>query len=333
MNPVDQAIINALNVNLGYQDGDTVGIITQEWAAHLGPERRGKFDDALDLCMRMHNVFQANDVDSTLLTYVPPEARNGVDAVQDMYRDAEGLDILFMPTVFSLTHTPFRRAMTEHDTRIASMPGFTLEMFEAGGPMDTDYRKLAEDTLEIEKIMAGTKVVRVKGPNTDMHIQIIPETSHASTGMLDKPGAYGNLPGAECYAVPREDGETQGFFTVPEGWGGPVPLPFPVRFSVEKARIVAIEGVNKDQQAWIDKHIKPSVMGQPNFDILAELGIGTNPNLTPAYVAKHGWSILTAEKISGSAHFANGNSAGFGGTNDVPVHIDWVVPGVEITYE
>jgi len=333
MNPIDRAILDALRVNLGYESGDTVGIVVQEWAAHLGDERRGKFDDALSLCMRMHTVFQANDVDSTLLSYVPSEARNGVDASADMYRDAAGLGILFMPTVFSLTHTPFRRAMTEQGTRVASMPGFTMGMFQPGGPMDTDYRKLAADTKEIERILAGSRMVHVTGLDTDMHVEIMSETAHASTGMLDGPGAYGNLPGAECYAVPVEDGETHGFFTVPEGWGGPMPLPFPVRFLVEKARIVDIVGADAAQQAWIDEHIKPSVLGQPDFNVLAELGIGTNPNLTPAYVAEHGWSILTAEKISGSAHFANGNSKGFGGSNDVPVHIDWVVPGVEITYE
>ena len=333
MNPIDRAMMNALNVNLGYRAGDTVGIVVQEWAPHLGDERRGKFDDALTLCMRMNSVFQANGVDTSLLSYVPPEARNGVDGIDDLYREASGMQILFMPTVFSLTHTPFRRAMTEENMRIASMPGFTLGMFEPGGPMDTDYRELASSTLAIEAKLKETRMVHVTGPETDMMVEIIPETAHASTGMLDQPGAYGNLPGAECYAVPREDGATAGYLTVPQGWGGPVPLPFPVRFTVEKARIVAIEGGDKQQQSWIDEHVKPSVMGQENFNVLEELGIGTKPNLTADYVAQHGWSILTAEKISGSAHFANGNSKGFGGSNDVPVHIDWVVPGVHIVYE
>ncbi|MGB4704322.1 MAG: hypothetical protein WBI18_04510 [Candidatus Saccharicenans sp.] len=39
-----------------------------------------------------------------------------------------------------------------------------------------------------------------------------------------------------------------------------------------------------------------------------------------------------AEKIFGSIHFANGNSKGMGGRNDVPVHIDWVVPNVRAEY-
>ena len=330
---IDRAILNALNVNLGYAQGEKVGIVMQQWADHLGTERKAKFEAAKTLCERMESVMKNNGVDVTLLSYVPGEARNGVDAGDSLYGEAEGLQVLFMPTVFSLTHTPFRRFVTGHGTRVASMPGFTLEMFEAGGPMDTDYRKLANDTTKIRDRVAASRYITVTGPDTDMRVEIISETAHASTGMLEAPGAYGNLPGAECYSVPVEDGDTHGYFTVPEGWGGPMALPFPVRFTVKNARIVAIEGVDADQQAWIDEHIKPSVMGEKDFDVLAELGIGTNPNLTPAYVAEHGWSILTAEKISGSAHFANGNSKGFGGSNDVPVHIDWVVPGVSITYE
>jgi leucyl aminopeptidase (aminopeptidase T) len=79
--------------------------------------------------------------------------------------------------------------------------------------------------------------------------------------------------------------------------------------------------------------IKPILFSQPDFDVMAELGIGTNPNINADYIARKGWTILTAEKISGSAHFANGNSKAMGGKNDVPIHIDWVVPNVTIHYD
>jgi len=333
MNAMDRAMLNALHVNMGYRTGETVGIVMQQWAAHLGTERKEAFEAATALCGRMAEAFRSNGVDTTVVAYTPAEARNGVDASPDVYERCRGLDILFMPTVFSLTHTPFRKAMTTHRTRIASMPGFTLDMFEPGGPMDTDYRKLAAETRTIEETLAGCTRVRVTGPGTDMDVEVVPETAHASTGMLDAPGAFGNLPGAEAYVLPREGGDSRGHFTVPTGWGGPMPLPFPVTFRVENARFVAIEGADPEQQAWIDEHVKPLILGQENFNVFAELGIGTNPNLNEAYVKRHGWTILTAEKIAGSAHFANGNNAGFGGTNNVPVHIDWVIPGVRIAYE
>lgn len=332
MNAIDQAIMNALTVNLGYRKTETVGIVVQKWAAVLGENTEKKFLASEELCQRIISVFRANGVDAALLSYVPEEARNGADAVPKLYESAKGLDVLFMPVPFSLTHTPFRKAMTAHGTRIASMPGFTLEMFEQNGPMDTDYGKLAKDTQKIREKLAASRFVRVTAPGTDMRIEIVPETAHASTGMLNEPGAFGNLPGAEAYALPLEDGTSGGHFTVPPGWGGQTPLPFPVKFTVKNNRFVKIEGSDSEQQTWIDQHIKPLIMEQENFDMLAELGIGTNPNLNEAYISKHGWGILTAEKISGSAHFANGNNAGFGGRNNVPVHIDWVVPNVYIQY-
>ncbi len=332
MNAIDRAIMNALTVNLGYKPGESVGIILQEWKPELGDKFREKFQASRELCQRMARVFRANGVEPSLLRYTPDEARNGVDAVPALYETAKGYDILFMPTAFSLSHTPFRKAISATGTRIASMPGFTLDMFEQNGPMDTDYEKLAEETRKIQEKLAASRYVRVTAPGTDMRIEIVPESAHASTGMLNTPGAFGNLPGAEAYALPEEEGGSEGFFTVPAGWGGQIPLPFPVKFTVKNNRFVKIEGDGIEQQTWIDRNIKPLIMEQDNFNVLAELGIGTNPMLNEAYIAKHGWSILTAEKISGSAHFANGNNAGFGGTNNVPVHIDWVVPGVDIQY-
>jgi len=333
MNAIDRAIMNALTVNLGYRGNEKVGVVLQKWSTALGEDSVKKFLASEELCQRMIFVFHANDVPAVLLPYVPLEARNGADAAPELYEMAKGLDVLFMPTAFSLSHTPFRKAITETGTRIASMPGFTLDMFEKGGPMDTNYEKLAKDTQIIQEKLAASRFVRVTAPGTDMRIEIVPETAHASTGMLDEPGAFGNLPGAEAYALPREEGTSGGYFTVPAGWGGQIPLPFPVRFTVADNRFVKIEGADSDQQTWIDQHIEPLILEQENFNVLAELGIGTNPNLNEEYISKHGWGILTAEKISGSAHFANGNNAGFGGTNNVPVHIDWVVPGVTISYQ
>ncbi len=333
MNAIDRAIMNALTVNLGYRPGESVGIILQKWEPALDNETKEKFHASRKLCEQMETVFRENGVNVVLLRYAPKEARNGVDAPSTLYKSAKKHDVLFMPTAYSLSHTPFRKAISATGTRIASMPGFTLDMFEPGGPMDTDYRKLAEETGKIREKLAASRFVQVTAPGTDMRIEIVPESAHASTGMLNEPGAFGNLPGAEAYALPMESGSSEGHFTVPAGWGGQIPLPFPVRFTVKNNRFVKIEGTDSKQQTWIDRNIKPLIMGQKNFDILAELGIGTNPNLNGEYISKHGWGILTAEKISGSAHFANGNNAGFGGENNVAVHIDWVVPDVTISYQ
>ncbi len=333
MNKIDNAILNSLKVNMGYKEGEKVAIIMQEWNPKFGTEFVQKFNQAKDLCVRIYEVFKNANVDVELISYTPEEARSGVDVPQELYEKTGFKEIIFMPTVFSLTHTNFRRAQSEKGSRIASMPGFTLEMFEEGGPMDVDYHILHEKTVEMAENLGGSKYVRIVAEGTDITVEIDPELVHVSSGLLDKPGKYGNLPGAEAYVVPVHEGDSFGYFTVPEGWGGANPLKYKAKFFIEKGRFADVKGESKEAQDYIEKEIKPLIFGGKDFNILAELGIGTNPNITKDYIQRKGWNTLVAEKIFGSAHFANGNSKGMGGKNDVPVHIDWVVPDVKIYFK
>lgn len=333
MDKIDQAILNSLKVNMGYKKGERVAIIMQEWNPKFGREVLSRFEKGRTLCLRMFEVFKKAKVDVELISYTPEEGRSGVDAPQELYERIGFREIIFMPTVFSLTHTNFRRVQTEKGSRIASMPGFTLEMFEEGGPMNVDYQILHEKTVEIAENLKRSKYVRIVAEETDITVEIEPELVHVSSGLLDKPGKYGNLPGAEAYVVPVHEGNSNGYFTVPEGWGGANPIKYKAKFFIKKGRFVDVNAESEEAQEYIEREIKPLIFGGEDFNILAELGIGTNPNITKDYIQKKGWNTLVAEKIFGSAHFANGNSKGMGGKNDVPVHIDWVVPDVKIYFK
>lgn len=328
MDRIEQAILNSLKINMGYREGEKVAIIRQDWNPNFEEKLYEKFKQSEELCLRMYEVFKRAGVEVELISYVPPEARSGVDATPDLYERIGFKEVIFMPTVFSLTHTNFRKAQTDKGSRVASMPGFTLEMFEEGGPMDVDYSLLHQQTEAQAEKLRNCRYVRVLAEDTDITVEIDPRLVHVSSGVLTKPGKFGNLPGAEAYVVPVHEGNSNGYFTVPVGWGGTGPLKYRVKFFVERGRFVDIRGDTAEAQDYIDKEVKPLIFGGRDFNILAELGIGTNPNLTGEYVKKKGWNTLVAEKIFGSIHFANGNSKGMGGKNDVPVHIDWVVPGV-----
>ncbi len=333
MNKTDEAILQALKINMGYQAGEAVAVAGQLWNDRFDPLYKPAFERSLRLGETMAEVFRRAGVSTGWVTYVPEEARNGADATPELYEKAGRPDILFMPTAFSLTHTPFRRSLTEKGVRIASMPNFTLEMFSEGGPMSVDYRELDRRTREVaEKLRAG-RFVQISGPGTSMVVEVDTDHIHVSSGLLTRPGAWGNLPGAEAYAPPVHEGRSHGYFTVPAGWGGTRPLPFPFTFHVERGRFTRIDGPSEEARRYMEENIHPLIWGANDFDVLAELGIGTNPSLNRDYILRHGWSTLVAEKIGGSAHFANGNSKSMGGVNEVPVHIDWVVDQVEITYD
>ncbi|MFH0870571.1 MAG: aminopeptidase [archaeon] len=333
MDLIEKSILDALMVNMAYKPSERVIIITQRWTPGLGDKKI--FSQTSATAGKMRDVFKREKIDSVLIDYIPSEARNGVDATDELYSKVDELgkaDVIFMVTAYSLTHTPFRKSLTKTGARIASMPGFTLEMFSKGGPMSLDYNKVAKQTVMVASELRKSSRVRVTGKGTEMTVEIDNSLVFEGSGIIDKRGMYDNLPGAEAFAVPKHRGKTDGYFTVPKGWGGQQPIRCDAKFIVKDGAIVDVQAQDSKDQDYIDKEIKPLILGKPDHNVIAELGIGTNPNVTPQYIKKHGWSALLAEKIIGSAHFANGNSAAMGGKNNVPVHIDWVVPDVKIEY-
>ena len=57
---------------------------------------------------------------------------------------------------------------------------------------------------------------------------------------------------------------------------------------------------------------------------IAEFAIGMNPKTLISGI------ILEDEKAAGTAHIAIGNNAGFGGDNDVELHMDGIIGDVMI---
>ena len=328
MERVDKAVLNMLKVNMGYKKGESIAIIMQLWNPNFPEHFRTAFEKSEKLCNKIQDVFNKAGISVDLFKYIPSEPRHGVDVSPELYDEFVYADIIFEPTVFSLTHTNFSKVQVEKGARIASTPTFTLDMFAKKGPMDVDYKRLEKITKDTANKLSKSRFVKVTGKKTNITVEIDKKLVEASSGLITKKGQVNNLPGAEAYAVPVHKGDSNGYFTVPKGWGGAKALKHELTFVVQNGMIIDIKGP-KD---YIEKEIKPIVFGGKDFNVLAELGIGTNPNITNEYIKKHGWSVLTGEKIYGSAHFANGNSKGMGGKNDVPVHQDWVVPNVKIEF-
>src|SRR3989344_2182564 len=329
-NTIDNAIRNALLVNMGWKKGESVVIIAQQANESFSEEARTAIKTSLELAQQMYTVLRAEiGQHVTFLDYIIAEARHGVDAPQNLYDRVGNPAVVFMPTAYSLTHTAFRKHLTSQGARIASMPTFTLPMFDEYGPMNVDYTRIAQDTKDVAERLRASRFVRVTGTGTDITVEIDQSLVLESDGLMTKLGEYGNLPGAEAFAVPMHKGKSNGYITIPAGFGGQFALAQPMRLTVENGLFTGIESnIESDHQK-----VENIIFGGDGYNVLAELGIGTNPKLTTEYIKRNGWSVLLAEKIAGSAHFANGNSKGMGGQNDVPVHIDWVVPNVKIEYQ
>jgi len=335
MTSVNSIILRTLKNNLNYHNGEKVLIIQQVWSKQLGKETKNNFDISHQVCRAMFEVYQKAGIEVGLLSYTPSVARNGVDVPKGVYDLVfeDHPSIVFMPTAYSLTHTPFTKQLLKRGSRVASMPGFTLNMFAPNGPMCANPQELAKRGKQIYLKLKRSKFVHITGRKTDLIVEVDSKIVHpGETGIIAKPEDLANLPAGEVCCVPKHLGKSNGYLTVPKGWGGPFPLKYELTFHIKNGRFVNIESSDARAKTYIKEKIAPLVFEGKNFDILAELGIGTNHKIDAAYIKKHGWSALTAEKIIGSAHFANGCSAGLGGKNDVPVHIDWVVPEVKIEF-
>ncbi len=332
---IDTAILNMLKVNMDYKDGERILVVGQTWGPNLGEQRKESMQRHYDVATRIHSVLKRGGYDVTLVGYTPENADFGSDVTSNVYNFAASAQVVFMPTAFSLTQSKFRGELVSNGARVASMPTFTLDMFAEGGPMNVDYTEVDRATREVADKLRACRYVHVTAENTDMMVEVDPTLVHVSSGLILKPGCW-NLPGAEAYVVPKHLGDSNGYFTIPKGWGGMNPLEYSIKFTVKDGRFVSINSDDFEAQEYIEKVIAPLILESfgagKGSDVLAELGIGMNPMVTVQYILKHGWSPLLAEKISKTAHFANGKNLMFEGKNDAPRHIDWVVPDAIIRY-
>ena len=223
---------------------------------------------------------------------------------------SDSVDVLLVLSGSSISHTNFRRLLTRTKVaRAATMPGVELEMF--AGVMTADWKLVerrsqeaavalsAADTAEIHS--AGGRVLRFSLAGRD---------GTADTGIINKPGQFGNLPGGEGFIAPIE-GTAEGELSV-----GPPEDPARWWFTFTGGNLVEVHG-NPPFEARLDQVFA----AHPVARNLAELGVGTNEKAQPCD------SVLESEKILGTVHLAAGDNAGFGGNVSVPFHQDFIVYG------
>ena len=135
----------------------------------------------------------------------------------------------------------------------------------------------------------------------------------ADTGLLQQPGAFGNLPAGEAYFAPIE-GTAEGEIIFDESIGDIGKLAEPVRLTVQNG----MAQVTSDNEPA--KRLKQQLNGKGREAYnIAEVGIGTN------HQAQIDGDTLEDEKVLGTVHIALGNNSGMGGKVSVPIHLDGLI--------
>ncbi len=322
---ITQGVMDMLRVNMGLKADERLLVVTdvpriQDWQA----ESQAKLETMLERAVlaRLVADIAADHFPDCAVQFLPfpTTGMNGAEPDEATAARLQDADVVIALTTYSLSHTNARQGATQAGARLASMPGFEARMFEAGGPMAADYVQIAADCRAFADLLtsASEAVVRTPG-GTDLRFSLKGRMGHTDDGLYGtKPGAWGNLPAGECYAVPLE-GTGEGKLVVSVGWHPNLAEDLVLR--LEKGVVVEVLGggavgdrVRQLLQLGSDD---PVYKARRN---LAELGIGTNPN------ARRPDNVLEAEKIKGTVHIAIGDSIHMGGQVEADLHEDFVQP-------
>jgi leucyl aminopeptidase (aminopeptidase T) len=189
--------------------------------------------------------------------------------------------------------------------------------------MAADYGAVRALTASLAERLAGSRRVRVTTPGgTDCTFDVTGREWKLDDGVLDGPGAFGNLPAGEIFIAPLATG-ADGVCVIDRSiaLGGEGLVDEPIRLTFEHGRIVAIEGGRTAEATRAT--IADAGEGA---DVVAELGIGTND------CARITGSVITDEKVLGTAHVAFGDNASgsYGGDNSAAIHVDGVMADATI---
>ncbi|MBU7014129.1 MAG: aminopeptidase [Theionarchaea archaeon] len=229
----------------------------------------------------------------------------------------KSVDVLVVPASTSLSHTEARRQATASGVRIATMPGITEDIMRRA--ISADYEKIKERSLKISDLLSSADAaVITTEKGTDLTLPLKGRKALPDYGIYHREGDFGNLPAGESYVAPLE-GVSDGVLVVDGAIAGIGKLDAPVFIIVRDGMAERIEGCPQLEQALAS----PGSLARN----VAELGVGTNDQ------AQVVGNVLEDEKAMNTVHVAFGNNVSFGGTVNVPVHLDCIIMDPTLTID
>ena len=328
---IKQPVVNMFKTNMGLKAGERVLVVTDvptmdDWTKKSLKQLTDFIQRAL-LAKTVSEIAREGFLDCPVEFYVYPSVgKHGTEPSDEVTEKLKTPDVLIAITSYSLSHTDAREGASKAGVRVASMPGFTVDMFYPGGPMAADYTKIKEETEKLAKLITDAKEAVIKTPaGTDITFSLEGRSGNVDAGIFTERGAWGNLPSGEAYTAPLE-GTAEGRVVVEKEWCAGLTENMTLVFG--KGEVVEIIGRGKIGDEFREL-LKPGVDEEPykprrNF---AELGIGTNP------FAKKPDNVLEAEKIRETVHVAVGDSSHMGGTVNADLHEDFVLPKPDLYFD
>ncbi|MFA5050649.1 MAG: aminopeptidase [Patescibacteria group bacterium] len=244
--------------------------------------------------------------------------------------------------------------IVEYGNRLLSLIDLGSDAFKKDGALDENLEDLEYRLNKMEAVLKDAKGFHITSNyGTDLEVGL--RSSHErqwskDSGVLDKPGQWGNLLGGEIFTTPDE-----------RTMNGTLVLPVLestittdqgvdefVRVNVKNGIITSIEGGKsaKKLRSDLEKDMRDEAKesGQPlNVLRVAEIAFGANSKARSTVSDPEkpynfpGVSVIEAEKRLGTMHFAFGDSKhgkeGTEGFETATSHYDFVIPRNGLTVE
>lgn len=282
---------------MAVKPGETVLVITDEPTRTIG---RALWEKAIE------TGAEAVYIEMT------PRKNDGAEPPPTIAAAMKQADVILAPTSRSLSHTVARKEANQAGARVATLPGITEDMMKR--TLSADYQKIAVVSAKFAEILSKGKFAHLTTPlGTDLTLSLEGREAHPDTGIIHQAGDFSNLPAGEAFIAPLE-GTANGVVVIDGAMSGIGVLRAPIKMTVEKGYVTKIEGGEAAEK--LDGIL--SEYGKLAYNI-AELGIGTNDKAILT------GKVLEDEKVMGTVHIALGNSASFGGTTQVSIHLDGII--------
>jgi len=222
-------------------------------------------------------------------------------------------------TSHSLFHSNALKQVCHNGSRVLCMTPVTKECIARS--INTDFEFIDKKSRRIADLFSiGRRIHLTTTIGTDLVIPIARHKGLANTGIVSQPGMFCLLPSGEASITPDRHG-TKGTIII----DGSIPpigiLENPIKIKVREGYAYQITGGGEVT------HLRKILKGfGKESRIVAEFGIGTNPN------AVLSGNSIEDEKVLGTAHIALGSSEFEGGRLRGNLHLDLIVrkPGVMI---
>lgn len=286
------------------EPGDEVLVITDTECAHYG---EAIMSASLAITKHVNTVI------------MPTEGRlHGMNPDRTVASAMKSADIVFMPTVWSMSHCSVRKEASDLGVRCLTIPSADDELF-ARTFVQTPFGELKEVIMTLNQMLtnadeahvttkAGTDIwLSLKGrKNIDLeHGWLHKDLPEYAPNFAAPPCVESNIAPVEYTA--------QGRVVVDACQSAIGLLENPIELIIKDGMITEIIGGSEAKEL----EMRLEQIGDPNIRLIAELGIGGNP------VAKMRGMFIEDESVYGTAHFGMGNNAStMGGESHVNGHLD-----------